>query len=113
LGRRSSSVIAGLALLIIANNDMALRLIGVGSLFGGSFSSWVSSCLIYGFGELIEATKNNVKSDKAINYKKTIDDSFNPLTHYRCICTKINELSSENCFSCGRRTKVVLDIQNK
>lgn len=57
-----SSVITGISML--ATGDEALVLIGILIAAFGSIVSWVSSFLLYGFGQLIENTDELVKNSK-------------------------------------------------
>ena len=99
--------------------------------------SWISSWLLYGFGELIEKTTEIAKNtanftlaekktgssgehsmgtysqNKSVDAEKPVEEPYDPLTQYRCICTKINDLNSEKCYYCGRPTKMVLNMIKK
>lgn len=57
------SVIAGISLIIAANELYidVLVIVGIAVIILGSLISWVSSFLLYGFGELIDLNDRNNK----------------------------------------------------
>lgn len=51
------AIIAGIIFTIMAGNgDEAMLLVGLPVMILGPLAAWVSSCLLYGFGELIDKT---------------------------------------------------------
>lgn len=56
-------------IIIFTNN----RLLGLAIMVGGSFLSWISSFVLYGFGHLIENTEilANIKLDEKYNKSVT------------------------------------------
>jgi len=64
------SIIGGISIILIGNFENGYTfLIGLVTLGIGLFISWFSSCLIYGFGELIEKTTEISKNLKSMNQK--------------------------------------------
>lgn len=51
-----SSVLIGLSLISNGNRYNNNTILGISVIFGGSLSSWISSLILYGFGQLIDDT---------------------------------------------------------
>lgn len=83
-----SCLITGIALMV-ADSDLLLA--GLLTMIGGSLFSWVSSFVLYGFGQMIE------NSDTIIQQNQTICDTMKNV--------QSNVQSSENeiiiCPECG------------
>lgn len=103
-------IITGIVLMTI---DESLVLAGILTAVLGSLLSWVSSFVLYGFGQLVENSDILVESGRTTNAKlreqvnltsvtKQVDVSYSDSLHkWRCdSCGKM--ISSSPCPYCGK-----------
>ena len=105
-----ASVITGVALIVFGN---IMTVLGILVMIVGSFLSWVSSCLFYGFGELIEKnceiarnTDTILKSLETheVNQNTKITEKYqNTNSSHRWLCNNCKKLRTQSpCEFCGK-----------
>ena len=72
-------IIGGIALIAASAMDGFFSFLGILVIVVGSLISWISSWVLYGFGELIESItviKNSITTEKTEKITETVDDEL-------------------------------------
>lgn len=109
-----ATIITGISLFVV---DDDFILLGILAIIGGPMISWVSSCFLYAFGELVEKVSDNEENTKAIvkllrndtaktpseTYTNNCSASSKSVVSHRWICDNCEKMrSSTPCEHCGK-----------